>query len=121
MVGKTKHDRDRKLKQDQSAPYDNQIRAINIARGASGAVLRASPLFPVRVGLIFGSYNEHFSVSQRKSDRFTTSDKTSIELVSLARATIPKFLGVAFGPPRLGFSAAHSTWGGSGLAGNYEI
>ena len=66
LVGKKKPNRRRKLKQAQAAPRDNQIRAINIARGASGSVLFASPLFPERLGLIFGSTEEHFCVSQRK-------------------------------------------------------
>ena len=103
LVGKTQNHRKRKLKQVQAASYDNQIPEINIDRVAGGAVLCAAPIFSELIGLILGSYKEHFSVSQRKSARFTTSGKTSAELVSLAQAPFPNFLGVALGPLRLVF------------------
>ena len=65
LVGQSERNRNRKLKQAKSAPYENQIRAANIARGASGLVLFALPIFSERLGIIFGSYKEHFSVSQK--------------------------------------------------------
>ena len=57
-----KQNRQRKLKEFQSAPYGNLIRAVNIARGAIGPVLCAAPLFSERRGLILGSYKEHFGI-----------------------------------------------------------
>ena len=44
-VGETQHNRKRKLKESQAIRYDDQIHAIQIAREASGSVLRAEPVF----------------------------------------------------------------------------
>ena len=64
LVGKTQRNKMRGLKEAQAAPYENQIRAMNFARGACGSVLCAVPLFSERLGRIFYSYNDHFSTAK---------------------------------------------------------
>ena len=111
LLGQTNHNRKRKLKESQAIPYHDQIHAIQIARGASGSVLCAEPVFSEKLDPIFNLHRGLFSVKQRNPVRFIASDKTSAELVLLSRATFPKFRGCALDPLHIVFSAEQATWG----------
>ena len=98
LVGKTQLSSRLNLKRAQDDPYDNQIRAINIALGASGSVLCTSPRFSERRGLIFGSYKGHLGVSQSQSARFTAPGKNERRVSIVSTGGLSELPRARFGP-----------------------
>ena len=110
LVGQGSHNMPERAKREQAVPYSEQIHAIHVARGASGAVLCAEPMFSEKLSPIFNHYRDNFTDEQKGAVRYITSDKVSAEMCVLAREVFPNFRGCALDPLHIVFTVEQATW-----------
>ena len=71
IVGHVGRKKKKFLKKSQAVPRPDQLRAVNIARGACGSILLAAPLFPESVVASALVYKDKLTDEQRGSVKFS--------------------------------------------------
>ena len=110
LLGQANHNVARSKKKSQAVPYAEQYHSVLIVRGSCGSALLVEPMFSENILATAAVYVNKFTVEQRNSVLFMSTDKTSGLLVATMRQVFPRLRGCALDPVHLAMAVEQPTW-----------